>query len=134
MTAFDLDAIRSRLEMLDLLQQRHAAVPNQLARALTDPRTIERHIATVDAPALLAALDDSARDASIMAQAIANHTAAAGDEWDEGVRATLTWLRAQLEQRPAFAWYIAELLNEAEAALIPPSDPSDNGSVTNPRP
>lgn len=128
MTDLDLDAIRGRLAMLSP----HYPLTSEadIDRVTTEMRTL----ATSDVPALLAALDDSTRVSSLMAQAIANHTAAAGDEWEEGVRATLAWLRAQLEQRPAFAWYIADLLDEAEAALTPPSDPSDNEPVTNPRP
>jgi hypothetical protein len=78
-----------------------------------------RTLAVNDAPALLAALDEATRTVSLMAQAIANHTAAAGDEWTDGVNATLTWLRTQMETRPAFAWYINVLLDEAQAALIP---------------
>lgn len=115
MTALDVDGIRKRIALLS--PDYSLASEADLDRVTTAMRTL----ALQDAPALLAALDDSTRIASLMAQAIANHTAAAGDEWDEGVRATLAWLRTQLEQRPAFAWYIAELLNEAETALLPTS-------------
>ena len=113
MTALDVDGIRKRIALLA------PDYPLASEADLDRVTTAMRILAHQDAPALLAALDESTRVASLMAQAIANHTAAAGDEWDEGVHATLTWLRSQLEQRPAFAWYIAELLTEAETALLP---------------
>lgn len=114
MTALDLDGIRKRLAYL--APDYPIVTESDLDRVKTTIRTV----AFEDAPALLAALDESTRVASLMAQSIANHTAAAGDEWEEGVRATLAWLRTQIEQRKAFAWYIAVLLDEAETALLPP--------------
>lgn len=114
MTAPDLDAIRNRVAIVSSATSQLRAMPAM------------RALATVDAPALLAALEDEHRANASMAQAIANHVAAAGDEWEDGVKATLAWLRTQIDQRPAFSWYIAELLDEAQAALIIPSDPPDN--------
>lgn len=113
MTALDLDGIRQRIAYLT------PDSPILTEAELDRVKTTIRTVAFQDAPALLAALDESTRLASLMAQAIANHTAAAGDEWEDGARATLAWLRTQIEQRKAFAWYIAVLLDEAETALLP---------------